>query len=323
MNTIKNYLDNMFAALPKNAQMSELKNNILSTMEDKYNALKAQGKSENEAIGIVISEFGNIDELISELGIEINNDKSLVPMVTQLETEKYLRAKKSLGLFVGIGVFLCILSPAALILLNGLTDDNFIGNGMSHNMKSALGLIPLFVLVAIAVGLFIYSGLNFEKYQYMEKGVNLPASVKDYLKLNYEEFTPTFVLTLVLGIGLCILSPIALIVMNAYNDQSTVYGIVILLFMVAIAVFLFIYYGCIRESYSHLLNIEEHATKMKEEDKVIAAVASIVWPLATIIFLFCGFVYGLWHIAWIVFPIVGILFGSFSAAYSIIKGKNE
>ena len=38
-------------------------------MEDKYVELKAEGKSENEAIGIVISEFGNMEELIRELGI--------------------------------------------------------------------------------------------------------------------------------------------------------------------------------------------------------------------------------------------------------------
>ena len=42
---------------------------MLRTMEDKYEELKMEGKSENEAIGIVISEFGNIDELIDELGL--------------------------------------------------------------------------------------------------------------------------------------------------------------------------------------------------------------------------------------------------------------
>jgi Flp pilus assembly protein TadB len=94
--------------------------------------------------------------------------------------------------------------------------------------------------------------------------------------------------------------------------------------IIAAAVFLFIYFGSIRESYTRLLGVGDYAPKKtKKEDKVIGAVAAIVWPLSADIFLFCGFVYGLWGIAWIVFPITGILFGMFSAAYSIITGKNE
>ena len=49
-------------------------------MEDKYNELKSEGKSENEAIGIVISEFGNIDELINELDI----NQILIPKSEEL-----------------------------------------------------------------------------------------------------------------------------------------------------------------------------------------------------------------------------------------------
>jgi Flp pilus assembly protein TadB len=82
----------------------------------------------------------------------------------------------------------------------------------------------------------------------------------------------------------------------------------------------------VKESYERLLKIGDCArtsTQQKKEDKVIGAVASIVWPLTALIFLFCGFVYNLWYIAWIVFPIVGILFGAFSAVYSIITNKEE
>lgn len=45
-------------------------------MEDKYNELISEGKSDNEAIGIVISEFGNLDELADSLGIKSFVDPS-------------------------------------------------------------------------------------------------------------------------------------------------------------------------------------------------------------------------------------------------------
>jgi hypothetical protein len=62
MNTIRNYLDNMFLGLPDTEEVIRAKKELLTMMEDKYNELKDSGKAENEAIGIVISEFGNLDE---------------------------------------------------------------------------------------------------------------------------------------------------------------------------------------------------------------------------------------------------------------------
>ena len=59
METIRTYLENLFAQLPETPELVRLRDDMLRTMEDKYEALKSEGKSENEAVGIVISEFGN------------------------------------------------------------------------------------------------------------------------------------------------------------------------------------------------------------------------------------------------------------------------
>lgn len=323
METIKNYLDNMFAALPKTTQMIDLKNNILANMEDKYNELKADKKSENEAIGIVISEFGNIDELINELGIkqeETNND---YPVITQEEANTYLAAKKTMGVQIGIGVFLCILAPALLILLYQLTEDGYLDFGLSSSANGIPGVIALFILITIAVGIFIYSGMNFEKYQYIERGVQLPNGVKANLQHLYDSFSPIYTLSLITGVCLLVLSPVVLIVTSIMADNAASYGVVFLLGIVSIAVFLFTYFGTIYDGYHRLLKMGEYTEKTTKEDKVIGAVASIIWPLATAIFVFCGLVFHLWSTAWIVFPIVGILFGMFCAAYSIITDKSS
>lgn len=325
METIKNYLDNMFAGLPKTARIAEVKNNILSNMEDKYNELKRQGKSENEAIGIVISEFGNIDELMNELGIQKENETNSQPLVNDEEVNEYLNVKKKMGLMIGFGVFLCILGPAMLILFHSLFENGIMASNLTGDAVEIPGVIILLVLVTIAVGIFIYSGMYFERYKYMEEGVQLPLSTEADLKNRYERFRPTFSLMLITGVCLIILSPIAIFVANMMGDTASIYGVVILLLIVASSVFMFINAGMVKESYERLLNVGDYSikyrTKSEKEDKVIGAVASIVWPLAVAIFLFCGFVYNLWHIAWVVFPITGILFGMFSAAYSIITDK--
>ena len=99
-------------------------------------------------------------------------------------------------------------------------------------------------------------------------------------------------------------------------------SVCILLCFVASAVFLFIYFGNQKEAYCKLLQIDDYSKERKnaKNDKVIGAIASIVWPITVVVFLIWGFFFGGWGISWIVFPIVGILFGGFSAVYSAIKG---
>jgi uncharacterized membrane protein len=321
MDTIRNYLDNLFASLQKTAKVNELKNNILSNMEDKYNELKRQGKTENEAIGIVISEFGNIDELISELGISKNEETPSEPLVTQDEVEEYLKVKKVMGLQIGIGTFLCIMAPALFILLSVMVENGVIFASINGDAAYVPGLVILLLLIATAVGIFIFSGMNFERYKFMEEGIRLPLGVAADLKKRYEAFNPTFYLCVIVGVCLCIISPVSLFLSSMISDEATEYGVIGLLIIIAFAVFLFISSGTVRESYEKLLQIGDSAPKKKKEDKVIGAVAACVWPLAVVVFLFCGFVYNLWYIAWVVFPITGILFGMFSAVYSIVTDK--
>lgn len=84
METIKNYLENMFSHLPNTPEVQKAKYELYQMMEDKYNELISEGKSDNEAIGIVISEFGNLDELADSLGI-----KSFVVPVRQCLLPKH------------------------------------------------------------------------------------------------------------------------------------------------------------------------------------------------------------------------------------------
>lgn len=76
METIKNYLENMFSHLPNTPEVQKAKYELYQMMEDKYNELISEGKSDNEAIGIVISDFGNLDELADSLGIKSFVDPS-------------------------------------------------------------------------------------------------------------------------------------------------------------------------------------------------------------------------------------------------------
>ena len=68
METIKTYLDNVFAAYPQTNEVQNLKRDMLANMEEKYTMLRQSGKSEHEAAYSVIANFGNIQEITAELG---------------------------------------------------------------------------------------------------------------------------------------------------------------------------------------------------------------------------------------------------------------
>ena len=323
MDTIASYLDNMFASLPRTRQMLTLKEEMLATMEEKYQELKHEGKTENEAVGIVISEFGNIDELMAELNIPLASEEAVLPVVTEEEAYGFMKVKKSTGLLIGLGVFMCIAGVALLVFISTLVENSVFGGLLSEDSGYMVGLAAMFALIVPAIGIFIYAGMKLEKYKYLQGEFVIDASLKAMLESRKAAFAPTYTFSLIAGVCLAVVSPVAIFIASAVGEQTPTYGVSVTLLLVGIAVILFIYYGSIRESYNMLLQQEDFTKEKKEVNRVIGAVASIVWPVATCIFLVSGFIYGMWHINWVVFPVTGILFGTFCGAYSILKERGR
>ena len=169
MDTIRNYLDSMFTGLGNNADIKRAKEELLSMMEDKYNELISQGHSENAAIGQVIAEFGNLEELADVLGIQEQMDgkeelmvidSQLAEEVLSLYEKKYPKfAYGTLTIFVGTIIFLTIVGLADTRAFTMLSEEAMVG----------IGLMILLFFVAIAVYIFIMTFGDFQPYEYLEK----------------------------------------------------------------------------------------------------------------------------------------------------------
>ncbi len=112
---IRKEVNVLFQNAPNTKRANDLKDEIISNAEDKYEDLIKQGKSEEESLEIVIKEIGNVDELIEE--VKKNN-----PIHTQYVEE----ARKKTGLIVSICVGLYILSVIACVVLSELGLPDFI-----------------------------------------------------------------------------------------------------------------------------------------------------------------------------------------------------
>lgn len=327
MEAIRNYLESMFLKLPNTPEVYKAKNELWQMMEDKYNELKSEGKSENEAVGIVISEFGNLDELAKDLGIAqiIQNTPYQAAKTLSLEeVKRYLSDYSKHATRVALGVVLCILSVCGPIFFDSISSGNSAG-------MEAIGTSLMFVLIAIAVGLFIYSGTTLSRWNYLKSDAYVTDfSTTEYLHEKLEGFKPAYALLLTVGIILCILSLIPVILLDAlfnYNYFWSNFSACLMFFLIAIGVFMIVMGGIRLGSYKALLALNQRGTvggnytaSQKNEphysNPTIAAIMSVYWPTVTCLYLCASFLTFDWHITWIVWPIAAII-------ASLIKNLNQ
>lgn len=108
MEALRNYLENMFANLPNTPEVQRAKSELFQMMEDKYTSLIEEGKKENEAIGIVISEFGNLNEIADSLGISnvVEHPQGIERRhVSKEEAQQYVVENSHCAFLTGLGVF--------------------------------------------------------------------------------------------------------------------------------------------------------------------------------------------------------------------------
>lgn len=327
MGTIRTYLENMFMNLPKSREVLKAKEELLAMMEDKYSELKDLGKTENEAIGIVISEFGNLEELSAELGISefmgVEDKEDGKRRVSIEEAKKYISDTIYFGKKLSIGVMLCICSPIVLILLSGIAEGTDINFGMNNAIL--FGLLTLFIMVAMAVGLFIFYGLKYEKYEFLKnESLHLDFATDSYIREEEEKFKITFASKIVVGVVLCMFSVVPVIVAALGFDGSVFLITVcigILLVMVSIAVRLFITTGMRYNSYKVLLQEGEFRESYKQKNKMSDRIGAIYWPLIVCIYLSWSFITGNWAFTWIIWPITGLLFAVIVNTFEAVQGN--
>lgn len=327
METILSYLDNMFLNMAKTPEVLQAKEELASMMEDKYNELLAQGKKENEAIGIVISEFGNLEELAEELGLGTinarNNTSGVgngmpVKIVSRQEAENYISLAEQTSKWIAAGVMLCIMSPI-ILLLCGTVQETM---SLSDAQVVCIGLVPLFIMIGLAVAIFIYNGMKMERFEYLKKeNIQVDARYEKQLRQLEEEDRPSYTVKIIVGVMLCILAVLQLIVIGSVyedNDFVAVVSVAILLVIVGIAVVIFIIGGSRHEAIKVLLQEGDYTKGSKKKSKVIDIIAGVYWPIITIIYLSWSFITMSWEITWIIWPLAGILFGGIAAITSVI-----
>lgn len=167
---------------------------------------------------------------------------------------EFLEIKKKGAKYIAGGVAMCILCPAVLIFFAGLADSH-IWN-ISEGFAVAVGMTILLVLVAAAVSIFIFYGITWKKFEYMEaEDVKMSDDIIKMIQEKEKKFKNIFAMKIALGTVLCIIAILPLIIAGATkaSDYICCAMISVLLIFVAIGVFMIIESWIISRSYHVIL----------------------------------------------------------------------
>lgn len=276
MEVLKNYLETMFAKMPETEDVTRAKQELWSMMEDKYNELIAAGKQENEAIGTVISEFGNLDELSESLGLKKNesepkpveftlnrsNEEASVDysgkrLVGLDEALAYVSDVTASRFLLGIGVMFCIFAPAGPILGSGLGNVFFLK--LLSGLFEGIGVALLFVLAGVGVGFIVLSSSRTKEWKFLKKkSCCIDYETRDMVKSERDLNGVKKSLMLSLGIVLCCISVVPVVFFGILfngNFFSEALGPSMIFILTGLGVFFILFSTAKDDAYKKLLSL--------------------------------------------------------------------
>lgn len=318
METLKSYLETMFANMANTEEVRRAKDELWQMMEDKYSELLEEGKSENEAVGTVISEFGNLEELSADLGLEQEykaseemTAKRPCRVLTSEEIKAYLHDKKVNAYRMGLGVMFCIVSPTGFMISELL------------HISSAFGFSLMTAMIVAAVCLFVYSGIVTSKWDFVKKGAcAMTYDQTQMIRDEKERYLTSYAIRLTVGIVLCILSVLPIILfsemnMNIFGGESELVGVILMFVMVGLGVMLIVQNAKVNGSYNTLMKLNNadlvNGNYVPEQknfhyvNKTVETIMEVYWPTVTCLYLALSFLTFDWHKTWIIWPVAAII----------------
>lgn len=243
-------------------------------------------------------------------------------LLSKEEVQRFLLVRRKAAFYIALGVLLCIISTAVVVL-------GTVISGQSSE-ESGLYVVVMFLLIAVAVGLFVYQGLALSRL-HEDTGLKilLPDSFRQEIKEQDVAYQKKFAIYIVAGVMLCVgsvIPPLTVGPIFTESEQHATLSAVFLLCMVAVGVFLFVRAGITKSTYDILLGRKKTpAMEKKEEDETIfGAVIGMFWCLITATYLVLSFFTAKWEYTWIIWPVAGLLCGGLSGvAKAMAKNRKE
>ena len=253
-------------------------------------------------------------------GANFAGEKPDMRRVSAEEAERFIEKSVVYGKKIARGVALCILSPVLLILFSGFSQAK--NPLISEEAAASVGVGILILMVALAVGIFIKSGMQMKEFEFFKDGrFVLEDEAKTLVGRMMRDFQPRYTGWLTSGVILCIVAAVPLILSGSVGFSNQVYIIMtgLLLVLAACGVYRIVAVGTVKSSLDQLRKQGEFAPEQQGNRKRTDKVGGIYWPIVVAIYLVLSFLSGKWEITWIIWPVAGLVF----AAISVMLKKSK
>lgn len=312
METITTYVNNMFRGLPDSANVRKAKKELMAMMEDKYDSLIAQNVSENEAIGRVISEFGNIDDIAEQLEIKEEISKREIIKITMEDVKKFFKKSREYYTNMAFAVAMFIISPVPIfimIYLQGKMPGHMLN--LTEENSTVIGTILCICIVALGVFKLVYNSHkldDFEKYEYTD--IDMDETVKNYLNKEslYIREKNTGIIALSVVMYVISVIPIILATLMEKRTGDIIYyeALVLTFIMIALATYNILKSDYGSKVFDTLLKSDKSSDVPPSAKKKLKYYSSIYWSAVLILYLAYSFITAQWGLSWIIWVIAGI-----------------
>jgi len=314
MENIRYYLEAMFAHLPNTEAVRKAKDELLQMMEDKYNELIAEGHSENEAVGTVITEFGNLEELAESLGIstEVHEEQTAavnsgLRKIGYDEAKLFLRSSGSNAALHSLGIFLlisCVCGPIA---------------SSAMNFPTEVGVSVMFLMAAGGIVVLSYSASRQSKWNYVRKSqCYIDLKTAEHVYAEKENYRSIHSLRKALGvafIAFCWL-PAAIVTSTGSVGLTARLGGAFLFLLLGAGICLLSLTNRIMKSYDRLLRMNDQATvaggyvpaAVQYKSPAAEFVLRVYWITVVCLYLILSFLTFRWDLTWMIWPVAAVVY---------------
>lgn len=249
-------------------------------------------------------------EAMQNIQAEDIHDETEPPLtyVSMKEANDFLNKNEKHAFLVALGVALCIVSVTPPIFLD------IFNNSALENVSAVF----MFIIIAVAVGMFIFSGMSMKKFDYLHRDcIDTEYGIDGMVKSKKEQYQSRHIMMIAIGVMLCILSVVpAIIFGSAFNsDVTDMLSSVLLFVCVAIGVFMIVNTSITMGGYNILLEEEGYSRERKTGTHIhksstgvkTASAVGIFWCIVLAVFFAYSFTTWDFGRSWIIFPIAGVL----------------
>lgn len=231
--------------------------------------------------------------------------------ITMEEVSEYLAYKRKVSKLTAFGVILCIGSIIPLLSLQALVGQNYID--MSNKVATTIGIMSLFGLIAVAVGILLKAnlvGIDLDKTS--RNKLHLDDGSKRILAEDLDKYQPIYIQRVTFSVILIILSTLPLIAVSILIDNGwiSLWMVNLMLLLIAFGVYVIVptsnHYNALKDVMEFGNPISEKSKQLKRTEKV----AAFYWPLVIASYLGWSLWTMAWGTTWIMWPVAAVLFAA-------------